>query len=457
MKIAWIRIKGFQQFEDTFLDFRHPDTGKALSKVCLIGRNGTGKSTILNLCNIAAQAKPLSGIASLPKDIFIAFKIESEAGSYIICGTNFFEFFNADIENISTEWYNDLYEFYSKGGRMNGPIPFRKKITETAIKYNKLSFNPGKLDRGVTLFIPSETSNNPLMNLSGMPPSSLNDALKINLESINRSRQEISNQTISDYWKLLIALIKKRESDREKYEKEEENLNKTKRVLIEEFEQNNPDILKVIADLWNEILSKGGLRFDYENAKRPIQLTENLEAYIVNNKNIPIAYNRLSTGIRNFIFRFGHIKTIFFNRVIKGGLLLVDEPENSLFPDFLLDIIKKYEAVVTDKNGERNVQMFFATHSPIIAAQFEPYERIILDWTENGTLDVKHGVSPIGDDPNDILYQDFGMTEIVSKEGQEIWKAYLDLKKRLLRERNPIEKEKIVTEISEIGRKYNFD
>jgi len=49
MKIAWIRIKGFQQFEDTFIDFRHPESGKALDKICLIGRNGTGKSTILQL------------------------------------------------------------------------------------------------------------------------------------------------------------------------------------------------------------------------------------------------------------------------------------------------------------------------------------------------------------------------------------------------------------------------
>jgi hypothetical protein len=113
--------------------------------------------------------------------------------------------------------------------------------------------------------------------------------------------------------------------------------------------------------------------------------------------------------------------------------------------------------VTTDKIGKRNTQMFFATHSPIIAAQFEPHERIILDWDEDGSVKARKGTAPEGDDPNDILYQDFGMTEIVSKKGQEVWKAYLDLKKKLSREKNDNEKKKIAEEILKIGREYNFD
>jgi predicted ATP-dependent endonuclease of OLD family len=49
MKICSIYIKGFQQFQDTFLDFTHPETGMPLEKICFIGSNGTGKSTILNI------------------------------------------------------------------------------------------------------------------------------------------------------------------------------------------------------------------------------------------------------------------------------------------------------------------------------------------------------------------------------------------------------------------------
>ena len=49
MKICKVYIKGFQQFEDLELDFTNPKTGEPLDKICFIGRNGTGKSTILQV------------------------------------------------------------------------------------------------------------------------------------------------------------------------------------------------------------------------------------------------------------------------------------------------------------------------------------------------------------------------------------------------------------------------
>ena len=48
MKIAGLRLKNYHQFEDIYLDFTGPD-GKPLEKVCFIGRNGTGKSTVLEI------------------------------------------------------------------------------------------------------------------------------------------------------------------------------------------------------------------------------------------------------------------------------------------------------------------------------------------------------------------------------------------------------------------------
>ena len=49
MKICSIHIKGYQQFADTYLDFNNPKTGEPADKICFIGPNGTGKSTLLNL------------------------------------------------------------------------------------------------------------------------------------------------------------------------------------------------------------------------------------------------------------------------------------------------------------------------------------------------------------------------------------------------------------------------
>jgi len=77
--------------------------------------------------------------------------------------------------------------------------------------------------------------------------------------------------------------------------------------------------------------------------------------------------------------------TLYFNREIKNGILLIDEPENSLFPDFLYDLVDTYLGII------QNTQLFMATHSPIIAAQFEPCERVILEFGENGKVYARKG------------------------------------------------------------------
>ena len=167
-------------------------------------------------------------------------------------------------------------------------------------------------------------------------------------------------------------------------------------------------------------------------------------------------YSQLSTGIRNFIFRIGHIYSLYFNREIKKGIVLIDEPENSLFPDFLYDLIETYQQAFTDRNGKRNTQLFVATHSPIIAAQFEPHERIILEWDEPGSVKAVKGNAPAGDDPNDILQKDFGIAHLMGKRGEEMWKEYLDMKKKLRHTSDESEKTSLVEKITHLGSQYNF-
>lgn len=127
-----------------------------------------------------------------------------------------------------------------------------------------------------------------------------------------------------------------------------------------------------------------------------------------------------------------------------------------LFPDFLYDLITTYQEVFIDKNGENNTQFFVSTHSPIIAAQFEPYERIILEWDKEGWVKAYKGNAPIGDDPNDILEKDFGIRNIMGKKGQEMWEEFLQLKEKLRRSTDEKEKDKLVDRITELGTAYNF-
>jgi hypothetical protein len=48
-KLQRLAIADYRQFRDIVYDFTHRETGKPLQRVCLIGGNGTGKSTVLRV------------------------------------------------------------------------------------------------------------------------------------------------------------------------------------------------------------------------------------------------------------------------------------------------------------------------------------------------------------------------------------------------------------------------
>ena len=213
-----------------------------------------------------------------------------------------------------------------------------------------------------------------------------------------------------------------------------------------------------MAAIWNKILEPADLEFDIESANNPIQLNDNLFAYIrVKSSKKRINFNQLSTGIRNFMFKIGHLYALFFNRSISRSFILFDEPENSLFPDFLFELVDTLDQVIENQQSHDNVQFFFATHNPIVAAQFEPYSRIILEWNDSGFVKAFRGVSPAGDDPNDILVNDFKLDHLMGKKGEEMWQEYLKLINKLRSVTEPGQKNHLTDRISEIGRKYNFE
>lgn len=464
MKITKLHLRDFQQFKDLTLDFTHPETGKPLERVCFIGRNGTGKTTILEQLNMALK--------------HILTKTNFDIGDININEPRFKTDPKIDIDFVYEKKQIKLNFFYTSWGiwlyknlkNTNGLIENLDTMrSDMDNPFNSLNFEENNVNDIASLYLKRVNNIQILVNSlsyvkgenavfeEAHPSSTVNEALKLfdNFPIVN----EISTNTINNFWQKLIYHIKKRENDRSIFENAEENLNKTKRELIEEFNANEPNILEELAQLWNNILEKGNLYFDYENANKPIQLTDNLMAYIkAKTTGETIPYNKLSTGIKNFIFQLGHLKAIHFNRDIDNSFLLVDEPSQGLFPDFVYDLVEMYESVVTP-----NTQIFMATHNPIVAAQFEPHERFILDFDETGYVTVKRGVSPIGDDPNDILHDDFLVENLMPKQGVKAWQRYKNLKREIhfLSQKQPQngEREKLdelIKEMSDLGSKYHF-
>ncbi len=462
LKICWMRIVGYQQFQDVFLDFTHPETGEPLDKICLIGANGTGKTVVLEMLAKALLLEESFNSFGWTDGKYIATKIIFENQPYIVCkafrsasdkhGTFLvFEFPKGDAGYEKTlELWTDSHRLGLALGKLHNRAMPR---SQREILRAKISLH----SKPETLLIaaPAESLNNLGLSLLDVPETTLDESIKYG-KSTN-SIHSVSDERIVDFWKLLIYHTHLRRVAQDKFELSKENIEKRKIDLIAEFDGIYPKILTQISIVWNKILGKAGLEFDIENAKIPFSVDQNLYAYVkLKDSTEHIPYKELSTGIRNYIFRIGHILSLYFNQEVKQGFLLVDEPENGLFPDFLYDLVDVYRQVTTDKNGENNTQMFFATHNPIIAAQFEPYERIILEWNGDGTVRTRRGYSPIGDDPNDLLRKDFAVASLMGKEGLEAWNTYLQKKLELSKTTDEDEKERLTTEILEIGRSYNF-
>ena len=62
----------------------------------------------------------------------------------------------------------------------------------------------------------------------------------------------------------------------------------------------------------------------------------------------------------------------------KHTIILFDEPETSLYPNLQRLIIDFYTSLTTD------CQFFCATHSPLIASSFEPWEIVELKFNKDG-------------------------------------------------------------------------
>jgi len=471
MKICSIHIRNFQQFKNTTLDFSNPVDGEPADQVCLIGRNGTGKSTILFYVMDFLKKMTHPNIGIWPNNetqfrfIDCIIKIKCHNETFFFFFSQFLgELNNGNLGLFLNKNFNPTNEVLELWCKADDVISFREfmssYIQNNIISGSKLSELKTKYFLRVNandliVYSPAESNQNLYIQVTDVPQTSLNDALGLFKEY--PLVHNVSHETIGDFWKQMIYLLKRRENDRSEFENAEGNQDKTRRVLTQEFNRLNPEILQSLSIHWRKILDRANLHFDIENANNPIQLSDNLEAYIaIQGTNEKIPYNRLSTGIRNFIFRIGHIYTLYFHRVIENGFLLLDEPENSLFPDFLFDLLSTYKEIIVDRRGLSNTQIFFSTHSPIIAAQFEPFERIILEW-DHGVVKAFKGEAPAGDDPNDILIKDFKLKHLMGAKGQKMWEEYLQLRKQLRKTEDPREKAKLAKRISQIGNQYNFE
>ncbi len=350
MKISKIKISKFHQFEDFELDLTYPKghekAGKPLDKVCFIGQSGTGKTTILELIQQAVH----NSIHS-PRYDYKRIKFEAKKGVGAIF---IFKSENEEIDfNISID---------ANGAGMN-----QNRLEKPPIVNALFYFSTGLAQTNIQV----ETSD----IIYAEEPN-------VNFEENGNlfHYYPISHDTLQAIWNGFYKFIKEYQQDEanfrinltRRYEKEKIDISKE----IDDWKSNNSNPLESVAnECLDIILNKFNLAVQTE-----IEDINKLNALQIRSlsEGVTIPYEHLSTGTKQIIFTAFPI----YQLLEDDSIVLMDEPETSLYPDIQREIIPYYTSF--DKN--KTSQFFFATHSPIIASAFEPWEIVELKFDEKGKV-----------------------------------------------------------------------
>ena len=437
MKISKLHIDKFRHLENLEFDFTYPEDfhiaekrGKPLDKICFIGQSATGKTGLLEL---------------IYGTISYLFELQIVQNKYLFDNNNklasFDGIFSLDISNEYLKYAGNKISF--KGydyvdGLASGSI---SQLISTEIKKNLYFFKSNLIsDFNIDLF-----STNPL-ELFEKYNSEINNIKELS----NRRKSSLYTNIIFDekvegnLWILL--LIENLEYRKKFTQKMSELIHKgligNQEKLSQEFkkwQKENPNTIELFAEKFNPILEKLNLEVDVINTEYSIPIKNKSSDEI-----IPI--QSTSTGTKGLLLSFLPL----YKLETKDSIIIIDEPERSLYPDLQMDLMEHYQNLAPE------AQFIVATHSPFISASFEPEERFILYFDEDGKVAVRRGISPIGDDPNDMLKNDFNIESLMNDKGVEAFERYRKLKKLLASEKNEVKKDELLEEILSLANAYKF-
>lgn len=429
MKISKLNIESYRHLENLNFDFTYQTgerKGQPLDKICFIGQSATGKTGLLELVY-----EHLSNILNL----------ELIDNTYLAGLGNPIKNINGEIIfSISNEvlilkkqevFYKDQnYKYLNKGGTVTPLVLYNDKKNIFYFKANLIS------DKSINFLSTNpieliEKHNEELKNLKENLKYEQNYNIIFNdeldtkiwlrlLNDILDYRKKFTQKMSELIYKGFIADAKKLSSEFGKWQKENQN------------------VLESLAKKFNTILEKLNLEVDLINTEYSIPIKNKRTEEI-------IPFENTSTGTKQLLLT----SLPLYSLDTKDSIILIDEPERSLYPDMQMDLMDHYQRLAPD------AQFIVATHSPFIAASFEPEERFILYFDEEGKVAVRRGTSPIGDDPNDMLYNDFGV-DYINKDGKDAYKEYLDLKQQIYFEKDETKKEKLLGKAEKLGDLYNF-
>ncbi|MEA5140834.1 ATP-binding protein [Arcicella rigui] len=367
MKVTELYIQEYNQFKDFRLDLTypegHPKAGQALEKVCFIGQSGTGKTSLIEILK--------ETLLVIANQSFISYSILEDV---TIPATTSFENSRIDITNHETHISFDnklqvkFYGYEEENEAIDGEKSFF--MTFIGLDYNMVNF---LIDEFKVLFYPS--------NIELLKAEKLSKDK--NKTSINKNLLDFSKYDLQSSWSTINeAIIKDRELEIKKsleLSKLLQNPNISQKEVFkarDEFlawrELSPNPIIDLANNFLNKILNRFNLKVKTELDFEKTEDIETIKIQTKQGKDIP--FEGLSTGTKQVILT----ALPLYGLKPEKSIILFDEPERSLYPDIQAEIVNFYTSMAKDS------QFFFATHSPLVASSFEPWEIVELKFNDEG-------------------------------------------------------------------------
>ncbi len=398
MKIAQVLIQAQTPLSDFQIDLTypegHPRAGQAMDKVCLIGPNGTGKSSFLRI--LAEYLRNTLRYKS--KGLFLVKLQLEERAIYSVHINNNALLFQESIEQ-EPMWMFELIRDQSFNMAFNRNYEqYCIGHEEEPALYDELWFDNNGND--LILHQPADYARDRTIGLTDSPVTKSHEAESL-LETFPLYG-EVTPEKTTEFWALLIFLIHRSERQYKEFSEKIENRGKAESLLKTLFAEDHPEVLASLAEVWAPILDHLNLALDLENATLPGHIKDKLSLHLKHrHTGLRVEYGDLGSGLRRELFNLGHSWALFFGRNIKHGFCILEEPETGLHPTYITGIIPQYLQLI------QGSQLFVSTHHPIIAAAFDPAERIIFHRDPKGQVTLRRSDCAADADLATIMAQDF--------------------------------------------------
>jgi len=367
MKINKIFLKGYNQFKDLEIDLTYPagheKAGQPLEKVCFIGQSGTGKTSLLRLIKyFVTNSKGIGTGVSLneiEKDkvkmlmSFDSYLFEKavQPSSFIITNK-----IGKKDESWFPKWEKAKSEYYAKNKPILINFPTERLINRDKKILTEIS-NHSIIAKKKRIEYLENLQPDEFIDFAFEDSSKTWDFVLSDIKKHQATELEWTTKIVEEFSKTIASTT---------------NLNSLNSEY-KNWQKNNPNPLDILANELNIILFELGVKIKTDVDKESIMHIGSILLQTLDGKTLD--RNFWSTGTKQII----DTAMPLFEIKPKNAIILIDEPERSLYPNLQQKVVDFYTGL-----GD-NCQFFFATHSPIIASSFDPWEIIELKFDDSKT------------------------------------------------------------------------